>query len=149
MLDEAGGVFHVAGTPARTVSWADVAAAATVTASSSPATTTSRRRCPRSRSAPTSRWSRSTPTRAVRRLVRHIACDDAGNLLNPLIADGQVHGGIAEGVAQALMEEIVYDEDGIPKTANFADIRSTASPSCRASRSSTWPRRRGSTSSAR
>jgi len=53
--------------------------------------------------------------------VRHIACDDAGNLMNPLIADGQVHGGIAQGVAQALMEEIVYDEDGTPKTTNFAD----------------------------
>jgi carbon-monoxide dehydrogenase large subunit len=38
-----------------------------------------------------------------------------------LIAEGQIHGGIAQGVAQALMEEIVYDADGTPKTTNFAD----------------------------
>jgi carbon-monoxide dehydrogenase large subunit len=55
------------------------------------------------------------------RLVRHIACDDAGTLMNPLLAEGQIHGGIAQGVAQALMEEVVYDEDGTPKTTNFAD----------------------------
>ena len=55
------------------------------------------------------------------RLRRLVACDDAGTLINPLLAEGQIHGGIAQGVAQALMEEIVYDEDGTPKTTNFAD----------------------------
>jgi carbon-monoxide dehydrogenase large subunit len=55
------------------------------------------------------------------RLRRLIACDDAGRLMNPLLAEGQIHGGIAQGVAQALMEEIVYDEDGNPKTTNFAE----------------------------
>ncbi len=54
-------------------------------------------------------------------LVRHVACDDAGILVNPLIVDGQVHGGIASGVAQALMEEFHYDEAGNPLTANFMD----------------------------
>lgn len=54
-------------------------------------------------------------------VLRHVACDDAGTLVNPLIVDGQVHGGIASGIAQALMEEFIYDEDGNPNTANFAD----------------------------
>jgi carbon-monoxide dehydrogenase large subunit len=55
------------------------------------------------------------------RLDRLVACDDAGRILNPLIADGQIHGGIAQGVAQALLEQMVYDDDGNPLTANFAD----------------------------
>jgi carbon-monoxide dehydrogenase large subunit len=55
------------------------------------------------------------------RLVRHVACDDAGTVLNPLLFDGQVHGGIAQGVAQALVEEYAYDEEGNPLTGNFAD----------------------------
>ena len=54
-------------------------------------------------------------------VLRHIACDDAGTLVNPLIVDGQAHGGIASGIAQALMEEFIYDEDGNPNTANLAD----------------------------
>jgi carbon-monoxide dehydrogenase large subunit len=45
-------------------------------------------------------------------LVRYIAVDEVGNVINPTIVDGQVHGGIAQGVAQALFEEAVYDEDG-------------------------------------
>jgi carbon-monoxide dehydrogenase large subunit len=45
-------------------------------------------------------------------LVRYVAVDDVGNVVNPTIVDGQVHGGIAQGVAQALFEEAAYDEDG-------------------------------------
>jgi carbon-monoxide dehydrogenase large subunit len=45
-------------------------------------------------------------------LERYVAVDDVGNVINPLIVDGQVHGGIAQGIAQALWEEAVYDEDG-------------------------------------
>jgi carbon-monoxide dehydrogenase large subunit len=47
--------------------------------------------------------------------------DDAGTILNPLIAEGQRHGGIAQGIAQALYEEVVYDDEGQPLTATFAD----------------------------
>ena len=50
-----------------------------------------------------------------------MACDDAGVILNPLLADGQVHGGLAQGAAQALIEEFRYDADGNPLTSNFAD----------------------------
>jgi aerobic carbon-monoxide dehydrogenase large subunit len=45
-------------------------------------------------------------------LVRHVTVDDSGNIANPLLAEGQIHGGIAQGVAQALYEEMAYDEDG-------------------------------------
>ena len=55
------------------------------------------------------------------RVVRLIAADDAGRILNPLLAEGQVHGGLAQGVAQALLEEMVYGPDGTPLTTNFAD----------------------------
>jgi len=50
-----------------------------------------------------------------------ITVDDAGFVLNPLLAEGQRHGGIAQGAAQALLEEFVYDADGNPLTASFAD----------------------------
>jgi carbon-monoxide dehydrogenase large subunit len=46
------------------------------------------------------------------RLIRHISVDDAGRITNPMLVEGQVHGGIAQGVAQALLEEISYDESG-------------------------------------
>lgn len=55
------------------------------------------------------------------KLVRHITADDAGRIINPLLAEGQRHGGIAQGVGQALYEEMVYDEDGNPVTASLAD----------------------------
>ena len=52
-------------------------------------------------------------------LQRLIAVDDAGTIINPMIAHGQVVGGVATGVYQALFEEVVYDEDGNPQTGNF------------------------------
>ena len=54
-------------------------------------------------------------------LRRMVTVDDAGTVVNPLLAEGQRHGGIAQGAAQALLEEVVYDEDGNPLTATFAD----------------------------
>ena len=61
-------------------------------------------------------------------LVDIVAVEDAGRILNPLLAEGQVHGGIAQGVAQALYEEIVYDEDGNLLTSNFADYGIISAP---------------------
>jgi aerobic carbon-monoxide dehydrogenase large subunit len=54
-------------------------------------------------------------------LVRYVAVDDCGNQINPLIVDGQVHGGIVQGVAQALFEEAVYDDQGNLLTTTFTD----------------------------
>lgn len=55
------------------------------------------------------------------RLVRHVAVDDCGTIINPLLVEGQQHGGIASGVGQALYEEVRYDADGNPVTSNLAD----------------------------
>jgi carbon-monoxide dehydrogenase large subunit len=52
-------------------------------------------------------------------LKRMIALDDAGRIINPLVAEGQVHGGLAAGIAQALYEELSYDEDGNPQNSNL------------------------------
>jgi carbon-monoxide dehydrogenase large subunit len=55
------------------------------------------------------------------RPVRHVAVDDCGRVLNPLIVTGQQHGGAAQGIAQALWEQVVYDEDGTQLSATLAD----------------------------
>jgi carbon-monoxide dehydrogenase large subunit len=52
---------------------------------------------------------------------RYVAVDDCGNILNPLIVDGQVHGGVAQGLGQALWEEAVYDDNGQLLTGEFMD----------------------------
>ncbi len=54
-------------------------------------------------------------------VLKYIAVDDCGNQINPLIVEGQVHGGVVQGLAQALYEEAVYDEDGNLKTSNLAE----------------------------
>jgi carbon-monoxide dehydrogenase large subunit len=53
------------------------------------------------------------------RLVRHVAVDDCGRVLHPALVEGQVHGGLAQGIAQALFEEVVFDEDGNPTTSTL------------------------------
>ena len=55
------------------------------------------------------------------RLLKMVAVNDAGHLINPLIVDGQIHGGLAQGIGQALIEEVVYDRDGQPLTGSFMD----------------------------
>ncbi len=55
------------------------------------------------------------------RLVRYVAVDDCGNAINPLLIDGQVHGGIVHAVGQALYERVHYDEDGQLVTGTFVD----------------------------
>ena len=55
------------------------------------------------------------------RMRKYVACDDIGNIINPLIVSGQVHGGLVQGIAQALWEEAVYDEAGTLVTGSFVD----------------------------
>jgi carbon-monoxide dehydrogenase large subunit len=55
------------------------------------------------------------------KLVRHIAVDDCGTILNPMLVQGQVQGGVAQGAAQALYEEFVYDAEGNPLTTSLLD----------------------------
>ena len=54
-------------------------------------------------------------------LVRHVAVDDCGTVLNQMLVEGQIHGGVAQGVAQALYEEFVYDAEGNPLTTSLTD----------------------------
>ncbi len=120
--DPATGEFSVAGTPAITTSWAELAVYAIDVDQ-----------------APLRAEIDFQPTGATYpfgvhlsivdvdretghvRVLRHVSCDDAGTIVNPMLVEGQLHGGAASGVAQALMEEFVYDSDGNPQTANLAE----------------------------
>jgi carbon-monoxide dehydrogenase large subunit len=118
VLDVEGGRFHVAGTPSVAISWAEVAAAPgeqlhLVSDFKAPQPT-----FPFGAHLAVVEVDRDTGKVCLRRLV---AVDDAGTILNPLLAEGQVHGGMAQGVAQALLEEVRFDGDGNPLTTNFAD----------------------------
>jgi len=120
VLDKSRGAFHVAGTPAVAVTWGELSA----------------RRASEGGLAIAERFTSGgatfpfgahvavvevdTETGKVTHL-KQVACDDAGTVLNPLLLEGQIHGGIAQGSAQALLEEFVYDEDGNPKTGNLAE----------------------------
>ena len=53
--------------------------------------------------------------------VRHVAVDDCGRVINPLLVGGQQHGGAVQGISQALWEEFIYDPEGTPLTSTFAD----------------------------
>jgi carbon-monoxide dehydrogenase large subunit len=54
-------------------------------------------------------------------LLKLVALDDAGNLINPLIVEGQIHGGLAQGIGQAMIEEAVYNEQGQLATGSYMD----------------------------
>ena len=54
-------------------------------------------------------------------VVRYSVVDDFGNLINPMLAEGQVHGGVAQGIGQALYEHVVFDQEGQLLTASFMD----------------------------
>jgi aerobic carbon-monoxide dehydrogenase large subunit len=119
VLDPDEGRFHVRGTPARSVGWAEVAEAA----EDGPLVGLNDFTAPQ----PTFPFGAHVAVVEVDRdtglvrLLRHVACDDAGTILNPILVDGQVHGGLASGIAQALYEEVRYDEAGNPLTTTFAD----------------------------
>jgi carbon-monoxide dehydrogenase large subunit len=118
VLDADAGTFHVAGSPQPAVGWADVAAVegeALVGISDFKAAQPT---FPFGAHLAVVEVDVETGRVTVQRIV---AVDDAGTLLNPLIVDGQIHGGIGQGVAQALLEWMEYDEDGNPVTSNFAD----------------------------
>jgi carbon-monoxide dehydrogenase large subunit len=61
-------------------------------------------------------------------VLRYVAVDDCGVVINPLTARGQVEGGLAQGIAQALLEEVVYDADGQPITSSLVDYQVPGAP---------------------
>ncbi len=126
VLDATG--FSVAGVPARTIGWTDVVA---VAERERPADQPAWRAL-----AEQTDWTRPSATfpfgahvavvevdadTGKVTLVRHVAVDDCGTIINPLLATGQVHGGVAQGVAQALFEAVRYDADGNLLTGSFLD----------------------------
>jgi carbon-monoxide dehydrogenase large subunit len=138
-LDVVRGVFTVSGVPTMTKTWADIARAApAMLASGLDSTNGLSESAMFTTTASTFPFGAhvavvevDTETGQVR-LERFISCDDAGRILNPVVVEGQRHGGIAQGVGQALVEEVRYDEDGNPLTGNLADygmISATELPS--------------------
>ena len=112
------GCFHVTGTPAVSVGWAAVAAALDGPLVVESEFESGGQTFPFGAHVAVVEVDAET---GQTELVRLVAVDDAGTVLNPLIFEGQIHGGIAGGVAQALMEEVAYDADANPLTTNFAD----------------------------
>jgi carbon-monoxide dehydrogenase large subunit len=112
------GVFHVAGTPSMSMTWSDIA-----TASETPLTVHGKYQ------ASSATFPSGAHLAIVEvdietgdvRLRRFVSADDAGRIINPMIAHGQRHGGIAQGIAQALYEEFSYDEFGNPRGGNLAE----------------------------
>ena len=133
VLDTETGGFSVVGTPALAKTWAEVAEAAAASAEVDLASEIDFN--PDGATFPfgthVSVVEVDMETGAVT-IDRHVACDDVGTMINPLLVEGQVHGGLAQGIAQALIEEFMYDADGNPVTANFMDygiISATELPS--------------------
>jgi aerobic carbon-monoxide dehydrogenase large subunit len=118
-LDIERGVWQVRGDPETSRSWGDVAAHAGSDGLSADVNFTEGQ--------PTFPFGThlalvevDTETGKVK-LLRHVTVDDAGTVLSPLLFEGQRHGGIAQGAAQALLEEMVYDPDGNPVTGTLVD----------------------------
>ena len=129
VLDTATGTFHVVGSPQPHLRWADIAAQA-ADDGEAPLAAASDFEQPDNTYAfgchlAVVEVDSATGRTTLRRLV---ACDDAGTLINPLIAEGQVQGGIAQGVAQVLLEEMVYDGDGNPMATNLVDYPAISAP---------------------
>jgi aerobic carbon-monoxide dehydrogenase large subunit len=119
VLDTETGTWHIAGDPDKSLSWSQVATAAEEGLIVANVRFTADR--------PTFPFGTQLSVAEVDAetgkvtLLRHVTADDAGPVLNPLLFEGQRHGGIAQGAAQALIEEVLYDEDGNPLTATLMD----------------------------
>ena len=70
------------------------------------------------------------PETGVVEVVKYTVTDDFGNLINPMLAEGQVHGGVVQGIGQAVTERVVYDEDGQLLTASFMDYGMPRADDC-------------------
>lgn len=120
VFDKATGAFHVTGTPAVSKTWAEISAAVATNGGLVQETTFTAGGATFPFGAHLAVVEVDTETGHVRH-IRHVACDDAGRVLNPLLLEGQIHGGVAQGAAQALLEEVRFDLDGNPITSNLAD----------------------------
>jgi aerobic carbon-monoxide dehydrogenase large subunit len=120
-IELSDGRFSVAGVPGQSVGWADVASRASADDDPLQAEHDFK---PKDATFPFGAHVSVVEVDSETGLVtpvRHIAVDDCGRVLNPLLVGGQQHGGIAQGMSQALWEQFEYDADGNPVTATFAD----------------------------
>jgi len=126
LLDEGEG-FGIVGALERTVSWADVAAAATdpgpeldgageALVAEADFNMNKRHTFPFGTHISVVEVDTETGRVTPR---RHVTVDDSGRILNPLLAEGQIHGGVAQGIAQALYEEVLFDDQGNPLTGSL------------------------------
>lgn len=129
VLDTSAGTFHVVGTPAVNVDWVDVATAAS-SAENTGMQESDELSCGEYYdNEGRDTYPSGTAVAVVEvdtetgqvRLTRFVSVDDAGVRVNPMVVEGQLHGGIASGIAQVLGEEVIYDDDGNPLTTNFVD----------------------------
>ncbi len=125
VLDTAAGTFHVAGTPAASVAWAQVASSLDEPLYAFNDFTPPMPTFPSGAHIAVVEVDQDT---GATRLDRLVAADDAGRILNPLLAEGQVHGGLAQGIAQVLLEEISYDDAGNLSTSNFMTYSVISAP---------------------
>lgn len=115
------GAFQVRGVPASSRTWSDLHALASSRGESlAEAATFKQAEATYPFGAHVAVVEVDTETGRVR-LIRHIAVDDCGRIVNPLIVQGQQHGGIAQGASQALWEHFEYDSSGNPVTSTFAE----------------------------
>jgi carbon-monoxide dehydrogenase large subunit len=128
VLDTDTGQFHVAGTPAVARTWADVTALAAADGEELAGEGDFLQQGGTFPSGCHLAVVEVDVETGKVSLIRFVAADDAGRILNPLIAEGQVHGGLAQGAAQALMEEVVFDDDGNPLTSTLADYAFISAP---------------------
>ena len=127
VVDTANGRLHVAGTPTASKTWAELATAAAGRGGLAAEADMSSQGNTYPFGAHVVVVDVDTETGKVS-VNRVVACDDAGRILNPLLLEGQIHGGLAQGIAQALIEEVRYDGDGNPLTANLADYAFVSAP---------------------
>jgi carbon-monoxide dehydrogenase large subunit len=120
VLDKDSASFHVAGTPAMAKTWADLALAEKQSGGLVHSDFIAVSGATFPFGSHVAIVEVDTETGKVTHIA-HTACDDAGTVLNPLLLEGQIHGGVAQGAAQALLEEVLYDLDGNPITSNLAD----------------------------
>ena len=118
VLDAEAATFHVVGSPAVSVGWSEIAASLQEPLHEFHDFSAEMPTFPSGAHVAVVEVDRDT---GATTLLRIVAADDAGTLINPLLAEGQVHGGLAQGIAQVLLEEIVYDDDGNLLTSNFMD----------------------------
>ena len=128
-IEGAAGRFNVRGSPERGVTWAEVARAAYLPGPGLPADIEPGLEAAATYDPPPAAFSNGVHAAMVEvdqetgqvSVLRYAIAEDCGRLINPAIVDGQIHGGLAQGLGEALLEQVIYDAAGQPLTGTFMD----------------------------